>query len=85
MDDWELILTMIGEKATTEITQENDSIGLDECKKSATEGGEIAGRTRKDLEKSLGKPIISNENYLDKKEKESRKKKKKRIIRIITN
>jgi len=85
MGDWELILTMIGEKATTEITQENDSIGLRECKESATKGGEIAGRTRMDLEKSLGKPIISNENYLEKKEKESRKKKKKRILHATTN
>lgn len=82
MNDWELILTMIGEKATTEITQKNDSIGFNDCKDSATKGGEIAGRTRMDLEKSIGKPIISNENYLDRNEKKSKKKKKKHIIKI---
>src|SRR3989344_4993781 len=35
MTDWEIILTMIGEKATTDITRESNSEGLEECKKSA--------------------------------------------------
>jgi len=64
MDDWELILTMIGEKATTEITREDDSSGFGECLDSAERGGEIAGRTRKDLEKSLKRSLVSSENYL---------------------
>ena len=85
MNDWELILTMIGEKATTEITQEKDSIGFDDCKDSATKGGEIAGRTRMDLEKSLGKPIISNENYIEEKERKEKERKKKRIIHMVNN
>lgn len=85
MGDWELILTMIGEKATTEITQEKDSLGFNECKDSAVRGGEIAGKTREDLEKSLGRQLITEENYLDQKEKEIRKKKKKHIIHITTN
>ena len=79
MGDWELILTMIGEKATTEITQDEDSFGFCECKKSAVKGGEIAGRTRKDLEESLGKTLVSGDNYLGKKEKKIRKEKKKCI------
>ncbi|MGM5480567.1 MAG: BRO-N domain-containing protein [Nanobdellota archaeon] len=66
MSDWELILTMIGEKATTDITKENNSQGFEECKNSANKGGNIAKKTRKDLEKNLGKNIISNENYLPK-------------------
>lgn len=82
MDDWELILTMIGEKATTEITQDEDSLGFDECRDSAIRGGEIAGRTRRDLEKSLGRELVTEENYLRKKEKELREKKKKRVIRV---
>ena len=85
MDDWELILTMIGEKATTEITQEEDSSGFRECKDSAVRGGEIAGRTRKDLEKSLGRQLVSDENYLVKREKKVREKKKKRLIRVVKN
>ncbi|MFH1637594.1 MAG: Bro-N domain-containing protein [Candidatus Woesearchaeota archaeon] len=64
MTDWELILTMIGEKATTDITKKDDSHGLDECKTSAKKGGNIAKRTRKDIEQSLGKSVISKKNYL---------------------
>jgi len=65
MNDWELILTMIGEKATTDITETKDSQGFDECKDSALEGGEIARNTRKEIEKKTGKKIVSKENYLD--------------------
>ena len=64
MTDWELILTMIGEKATTDITVTKDSEGLEECKESAVEGGAIAGNTRKAIEKKTGKSLVSDENYL---------------------
>lgn len=66
MSDWELILTMIGEKATTDITKETNSQELDECKDSANKGGQIAKRTRKDLEKNIGKSIMTKENFLSK-------------------
>ena len=64
MTDWELILTMVGEKATTDITISKDSKGLEECKESAAEGGTIAKNTRKEIEQKTGKPIISKDNYL---------------------
>jgi hypothetical protein len=64
MNDWELILTMIGEKATTDITISKDSKGFVECRDSAVEGGTIAKNTRKEIEQKTGKSIISNENYL---------------------
>ncbi len=67
MTDWELILTMIGEKATTDITINNNSQGFHECKDSANKGGNIAKRTRKDIEKNIGKSIISKNNFLPKK------------------
>lgn len=69
MTDWELILTMIGEKATTDITKENNSQGFDECKDSANKGGNIAKRTREDLEKNLGKSVVSKKNFLANKKK----------------
>ncbi len=69
MTDWELILTMVGEKATTDITIAKDSKGLDKLKNSAKEGGEIAHNTRKELESKIGKTIISKENYLNLKKK----------------
>ena len=64
MTDWELILTMVGEKATTDITISKDSTGFEECKESAVEGGTIAKNTRKEIEQKTGKSIISKDNYL---------------------
>ncbi len=65
MTDWELILTMVGEKATTDITVSKDSKGFEECKESAVEGGTIAKNTRKELEQKTGKSIVSKDNYLN--------------------
>lgn len=65
MTDWELILTMVGEKATTDITVAKDSNGLDECKESANEGGQIANNTRKEIEQKTGKRIVSSDNFLN--------------------
>ena len=69
MTDWELILTMFGEKATTDITKKDDSRGVSQCMTSANKGGNIAKRVRKDLEENLGESIISNENFLPEDEK----------------
>lgn len=66
MSDWELILTMIGEKATTDITREREAQGFKMCKSSAKEGGEVAFETRKSVEKRLKKPIITKRNFLSK-------------------
>ncbi len=63
MTDWELILTMVGEKATTDITVAKNSKGLHQCKDSAKEGGEVAHNTRKEIEKKTGKQIISKQKY----------------------
>ncbi|MDO8656599.1 MAG: BRO family protein [Nanoarchaeota archaeon] len=64
MTDWELILNMVGEKATTDITIAKDAQGLPELKHTAKEGGDIAKNTRKELEQKIRKSIISKENYV---------------------
>lgn len=69
MDDFELIFTMLSERATTEIHRTEDSQGIIKLKKDATSGGEIAGNARKELEKKLGRPVVSKKNYLDKSKK----------------
>ena len=71
MTDLELIFSMLGEAATTEITRVDDAQGFDESKAAARKGGEVAGTARKDLEKKTGKRVVSPENYLN--EPESRK------------
>lgn len=75
MTDWELIFTMLGEKATTDITKTNDSKGFHECKDSAVEGGTIAGNTRKEIEQKTGKSLTSSKNYLYLAKKKELKKK----------
>lgn len=69
MTDLELIFGMLGERVATEITQNKNSEGFKECKDSAKEGGEVAGRARKDAESKIGKNIVSGNNYLDIKKK----------------
>jgi hypothetical protein len=64
MTDVELIITMLGEVATTQITQQKDSVGIPKLRDDAKSGGAIAGRARKDLEKEVGKTLISKENFL---------------------
>jgi hypothetical protein len=64
MTDLELIFSMLGEAATTEITRVDDAKGFHESKHAARKGGEVAGTARKDLEKKTGKRVVSNENYL---------------------
>ena len=65
MDDIELILTMLGEATTTKFTKERDSQEFIELKKDAKEGGNVAGATRKDIEKKLGKSVVSPDNFLE--------------------
>lgn len=64
MNDLELIFSMLGEAATTEITRTRDSRGFPENKKSAREGGTISGNARRELEQKTGRRVVSRENYL---------------------
>jgi DNA-damage-inducible protein D len=65
MTDLELIFSMLGERLTTEATRKRDAQGFAESKVAAREGGRVAGRARKDAEKSFGIEVVSSENYLN--------------------
>ena len=65
MDDFELIFNMLGERSTTEIHRQENSKGVIKLKQDANRGGRGAGNARKELEKELGKSVVSKENYLD--------------------
>ncbi|MEK7744035.1 MAG: phage antirepressor protein, partial [Elusimicrobiota bacterium] len=75
MDDFELIFNMLGERATTEIHRTEDSKGVGKLKADAQAGGEIAGGARKNLEKRLGRSVVSKKNFLQKPEDKKRLKK----------
>lgn len=64
MNDLELIFSMLGEAATTEITRVRDTKGFGENKVAAREGGAVAGKARKELEGRTGKKVITSQNFL---------------------
>jgi len=74
MTDWELILNMVGEKATTDITIAKDAKGFPELKHTAKEGGDVAKNTRKELEQKIGKSVVTPENYLHLTEEKKKRK-----------
>ena len=65
MTDLELILTMLGEATTTKLTTDRNSKGFKKLRKDAKDGGKVAGRTRKDIERISKKKVISRKNYLN--------------------
>ena len=64
MNDLELIFSMLGERSTTEITRNEDSTGMPKLQSDAKRGGDVAGGARHKLEKELGRPVVSDANYL---------------------
>ncbi|MBI4846555.1 MAG: Bro-N domain-containing protein [Candidatus Omnitrophica bacterium] len=64
-NDIELILTMLGEAATTKITHDRDTKEFHGLRKDAKDGGAVAGRTRKDIKLQSGTPVISAGNFLE--------------------
>ncbi|MDD3694212.1 MAG: Bro-N domain-containing protein [Candidatus Pacebacteria bacterium] len=62
MGDVELILTMLAEATSTEITKSKDSKGMNEIKQDVKKGGQIAGNTRKKIEAETGKKVITKSN-----------------------
>lgn len=64
MNDLELIFSMLGEKATTEITKISDSKKFNELKDDTNEGGSVAGGARKDLERRIKIKVFTKKKCL---------------------
>ena len=62
MTNLELVLNMLAEVTTTEISREKQPISLEQNRRIAKQGGTIAGNTRKEIELKTGKPVISAKN-----------------------
>jgi len=69
MTNLELVLNMLAEASTTEISKKEKPDTFDENKVVARKGGGVAGAARKELEKKLGSSIISKENHSTKRKK----------------
>jgi hypothetical protein len=62
MTNLELVLNMLAEATTSEISKEKLPESFAESKTIARQGGEVAGSARKDIEAKTGKPVISAQN-----------------------
>jgi BRO family, N-terminal domain len=62
MTNLELVLNMLAEATTSEISKKKKPTTLDESKVIATQGGTIAGNTRKEIEAKTGEKVVSTMN-----------------------
>jgi hypothetical protein len=74
MTNLELVLNMLAEATTTEISKEKKPATFDESKVIANQGGTIAGNTRKEIEAKTGKKIVTNQNAKELKGSKTKKK-----------
>ncbi len=65
MTNLELVLNMLAEASTTEISKEKKPANLQENKEVAQKGGEVANVARKQLEKDTGKKVVTSLNAKD--------------------
>lgn len=62
MSTLELALNMLAEATTTELTNAQNSRGLEENRAVAKQGGKVAGNARKEIESQTGRPVITSDN-----------------------
>ena len=62
MSTLEIVLNMLAEAGTTELTRAQNPQGLDENLEIAQAGGKIAGTARAQIEEQTGKPVITSDN-----------------------
>ena len=74
MTNLELVLNMLAEATTTEISKEKNPNNFDENKVIAKQGGTIAGNTRREIEAKSGKKIVSLQNAKQLKQEKGKKK-----------
>lgn len=65
MSTMEIVLNMLAEATTTELSKVHQPKGFNENREIAKRGGRYAGETRKSIEADTGRPIITSENAAD--------------------
>jgi BRO family, N-terminal domain len=65
MSNLELVLNMLAEATTAEISKEKQPKGFDASKRIARQGGRVAGNTRKEIEERTGRPVVTSKNARD--------------------
>ena len=65
MTDLELVLTMLAEATTTELSKAVNPQTFEQNKKVAKDGGTVAGNARKEIEEKTGKPVLTEKTAAD--------------------
>lgn len=65
MSTLELVLNMLAEATTTELSKAEEPEAFDESKEIARRGGSVAGNARKEIEAQTGKPVVTSKNARD--------------------
>lgn len=65
MSTLELVLNMLAEATTTEISKARQPETFDESRQIAQEGGSVAGEARRGIEQRSGRPVITQKNAVD--------------------
>src|ERR1035437_2066921 len=74
MTNLELVLNMLAEATTSEISKEKHPKSFEDSKRIAKQGGTIAGNTRREIEEKTGKKVVTSQNakQLDKGKNENK-------------
>lgn len=75
MTEAELIFTALAELSTRNVAETEQATGMEENRKAAQVGGNIAKRAKEDFEKRTGQKVVSEENFLPNKKPKQIKKK----------
>jgi hypothetical protein len=62
MTNLELVLNMLAEVTTTEISKKKEPKSFQQSKEIAKQGGETAGKAREDIEEKIGESIVSSKD-----------------------
>jgi hypothetical protein len=65
MSTLELVLNMLAEATTTELSKVKKPANFEENKNVAIDGGSVAGEARQSIEKRSGRPVITSKNAVD--------------------
>ena len=65
MSTMELVLNMLAEATTTELSKVKQPEGFEESRKVAQEGGSVAGSARKDIESRTGHPVVTADSSVE--------------------
>ena len=71
MTNMELVLNMLAETSSTEISKSTNTSGFDNAKQSVLKGSNIAKMAKEQLEKETGKKVVSNKNAKELKNEKS--------------